>query len=264
MNKGFSKNDGGGEIATLLSNLPRVEAPGDFETRVKSRILNSQPESRSGRFAFLKLALPAGALAGLALFLLLSGFLSRDIEPIQVAEEKKNAPVIVPVPSENNGEPAGIASVTDPDERIARNEEVASTDKDTSHPSGNLNTVRRSTKADGGSIDLGANLPERPVLPRGFDPDQKQHSNQGVRSAVKVPVANVLSFVGLNAEFRQGGWYVNSVVDQSPAQRIGIRAGDMIEAFNELRLDRSTAFTGGIELKTVRVRRGGEVVNLRF
>ncbi len=261
MNEGFSSNDSGGEITTLLSNLPRVEAPGDFETRVRSRIVNANPQTAGGPFAFLKLAIPAGALAVLALFLFFSGFMSQEIEPVQVTEDKRNAPVIVPIPSENVGDPAGIAAVSGQGERTARNGEVAATEKDPSRSQGNVNSRR---KADDGSYDIGAGPAKRPVTPRGIDPDKTPQTSQHVPDTAKVPVANVLAFVGLNAEFRQGGWYVNSVVDNSPAQRAGVKAGDVIEAFNETKLDSYTSFAGGIELKNVRVRRGGEVVNLRF
>src|SRR5688572_15632648 len=77
------------QVVRLLGSLKRVNAPENFESRVKARLSAAPTPARN--FGFLKLAVPAGALAALALFLLLSGYLGREMPStdVVVAEEKQ-------------------------------------------------------------------------------------------------------------------------------------------------------------------------------
>src|SRR5687767_11679563 len=76
------------QVVRLLSGLNRVNAPENFESRVKARLSDAPTQSSS--FGFLKLAVPAAGLAALALFLFLSGYVAREMPStdVVVAEEK--------------------------------------------------------------------------------------------------------------------------------------------------------------------------------
>src|SRR5687768_14160978 len=87
------------QVVKLLGGLKRVNAPENFESRVKARLSAAQTSSRN--LGFLKLAVPAGALAALALFLLLSGYLGREMSSADfvVADEKPEVQTGIPGPS---------------------------------------------------------------------------------------------------------------------------------------------------------------------
>jgi len=43
-----------------------------------------------------------------------------------------------------------------------------------------------------------------------------------------------------------------------------VKAGDIIEALNEVKVTPSSSFPSGVALKTIRVRRNGKSVDLKF
>ena len=83
-------------IKNLLGALKRVQAPDNFEFGVKARIAKGAPKESASPFAFLKIAVPAAALASLAAFLYVSGFMSGEIPSVQVVEQPARHEVVKP------------------------------------------------------------------------------------------------------------------------------------------------------------------------
>jgi S1-C subfamily serine protease len=73
-------------------------------------------------------------------------------------------------------------------------------------------------------------------------------------------VQKVLELAGISAEFQGDRCVANSVT--GPAERLGVKGGDIILTVNDVSIKPSTTFEEGVELKNVRVKRAGR--NLRF
>ncbi|MEO6654475.1 MAG: PDZ domain-containing protein, partial [Pyrinomonadaceae bacterium] len=84
--------------------------------------------------------------------------------------------------------------------------------------------------------------------PKGFDRD------------VQIPAKDILTLIGVNAEFAGAEWKAGSVVRDSIAERSGIKKGDVIDAVNDQSLTEKTLFGNRFNIKILRVRRDGKSV----
>jgi S1-C subfamily serine protease len=75
---------------------------------------------------------------------------------------------------------------------------------------------------------------------------------------------DALSSMGVDANYAGLSWTVGGVRQNSPAERSGLKAGDVIEAVNERPLAEKTAFESKFSGKTVRVRRDGKVIRIQL
>ena len=225
-------------ITNLLGGLKRIEAPENFEFGVKARIAKGEPKESASPFAFLKIAVPTAALAGLATFLYVSGFMSGDIPTVQVVEQttKPEAVAKATVHTEDmaSKEPDAVSN--------ARETQIASarTNGATNKTRGAVDSVKQ--RNGGGSIDQTLN-PLRPIRR-------------------VVPVQRVLESAGIDAEFQGDRCVAKSVT--GPAERLGVKGGDVILTVNDVSIKPSTTFEEGIELKSVRVKRAGRNLRLSF
>ena len=104
------------------------------------------------------------------------------------------------------------------------------------------------SKGVGGSMDQSSN-PAPPIQPR---------SGRAGRAD------EVLSMVGINTALRNDRFVANSVAGGSPAERIGVKNGDVILTLNDIPMLKSTTIKGAIELKSIRVDRAGRNIKLTY
>ncbi len=247
------------KISALLSALPRVNAPANFEHSVKARIARNLPRAGFAWPAFLKLAVPTGALAALAFVLYLSGFLSQELAPAEVVTETKTqSEARGQTFAAENGRPGAteLGPNVAAQPPVQNSENTLARANKSSAPSSGVNSSNGK-----GSFDIASNAAERDKLPKGLDANRRP-AIPAPRTSV--PAINILRFAGVQADSGFGGWKVTAVVESSPAERAGVKAGDVIEAVNDTSLIRVTTLPGGVELKTIRVRRDGKSLTLRF
>jgi membrane-associated protease RseP (regulator of RpoE activity) len=72
----------------------------------------------------------------------------------------------------------------------------------------------------------------------------------------------ILSILGVDAVYENGGWKVESVTANSIAAKAGVRTGDVIEAVNDIALSNSSVFLRSFSAERLRVRRGSARVTL--
>ncbi|MGQ0543393.1 MAG: hypothetical protein ACT4O9_16350 [Blastocatellia bacterium] len=249
-------------IAGQLRGLRRVEAPQDFDMRLKARFANHRP-SNDGvfpRLIFMKFALPAIVLAAFGIFLFSASIFGPDISVPPVVTE---APRDVSQPAFSNEQMAS-----------AENSQKPSTEPNTSRePSSNLMAEKRNERPrdrkdgnGGGSVDMTVRGTEKPVLPSGIDPERDANTNRpaGFDGAGVLPAKDMLSFLGIKAELEAGKWRVKSVSDTSTAGRSGVMADDVIEAVDNTPLDGGTRLRGGESIRTLVIRRNGETVRINL
>ncbi len=253
--------DSDNRVASMLSALPRVNAPENFEFGVKAKIAARKDVQGGVRIVpFLKVAAPLCLLLVFGAFFLFYGPTGDTNVPEVVQNPSVPAAPIArtaseqPVP-EQSVPPAPLVSVLGPraDDELAQAQTTAARAVE---PVRKTQTSRRSVnisadvRTSGGSIDrtLGsANTISPPGLGGGT-----------------IPVADVFGIIGVQADFVGGTWKVSSSKENSMAQRAGIAAGDVIEAIDGRPLAEKTTFKGSITPTSVRVKRDGKQVELKL
>jgi hypothetical protein len=261
------------KVVRLLGGLKRVTAPENFESRVKARLSDAPPQS--GSLGFLKLALPTAALAALALFLLLSGYIGPEMPStgeVVTDEKQKETRAAQPVTPENK-DPAVPNEVSRPSKDFRAGDipqtqppALVNSSPDAVNSSQGVKNRKGSFGAQSYDIGSGVNSPEV-ILPRGFSPKSRPGTDANSEKEMRRPsiaASDLLRYTGVSMDLRGNEWVVSSIVQKSPAERIGLKVGDVIVSLNDIRIGKASAFPSGVDLKTIRVRRGGGMVDLKF
>jgi len=246
------------QVAKMLGGLKRVNAPANFEGRVLARIAGIEKPKNAWAFGILKIGVPIAALGALALFFYLANYSS--IKPTDVVVEANaypkpvRSPIVDPVPS--NAVPPSSDKIL--------HDDIAGVNQPGVNTNTSLRPKKETTNRGGGSMDQGFNAAPQDKMPPGFNskPTQTDSGNRPVRPSV--PAVEILRYAGVQSEARANQLVANSVVASSPAEKWGVKAGDIIEALNEVKVSPSSSFPSGVALKTIRVRRNGKSVNLKF
>lgn len=249
-----------GRIVDLLAGLPRVAAPADFDVRVRARIAKGKTEARRG------FRLPAAVAYGVGLGVVLVAFglfgvfwmYSGDAEGVPAvatvdhsgqAENTSNVVISKEPPSPVSNDTVAAArtpvpSATDPSPAV----EVKPDKKVAQTPEIKPDSAQRRA---------------RTIYPKGIDPNLviTPQANAAERGK-PIQVKELLSFLGVNASFAEGGWRVDSVSANSTAGRLGLKAGDVITAINDQAINENTSFAGSFSGKSLQIRRNGQNIHV--
>ena len=244
-------------VRSLLGGLKRVEAPGDFDFRVKARIASGRPADRSASWlpALAKLSVP------LAVLLLIGGFFGYNA--LYPTNNVAVAPVVetqsvLPVPDRKPVEPVAAPS----NEVVAKVNETkpAVTDEIiAAKPTEKriVPAVPSNRQPGGGSVDRASRI-STSITPKDPDPNGTNLPKDMNRSA-GVSARDVLSRIGVGVD---PSGKVGSVKANSVADRSGLKAGDVVEAIDGQGLTQTTTLENKSTVKSVRVRRGGTTVQI--
>lgn len=216
-------------VAEALKALPRVDAPGDFEMRVKARIAEEQSDSKPRILGLPRFALAFTALVvivtGVAIFVIVrkgadevagSSDLEKAVPPI--ASEAPTAPLV-------NGSSNKI--------------EVARTEANSSENS--AGGVREEAAKQAETIDLG-NKSKQPVAGQ---------------SAETVGVTDAMLSIGAEVSFEGGAWVVRDVRGAGRALSSGLKKGDAVFAVDGITLARETRLESPFAGRMLLVKRPG-------
>lgn len=252
------------QIAEMLSSLKRVDAPTNFDIRVRARIARGAKVSATSWTTNL---VRVGALATVAAVIAVGGYFAfnsintghNDVPAVAEVQPQTQNP-IVEQPSSNitTSESSNPTVVKPSNELVAQNDVPTNGNAKTNGPN---STEDRAT---GGSTELAVRESQK-IFPRGVDPNAKAPANaKGVNPNARVSVSQILEFIGVNATWAGGGWRVDSVESSNIAGRSGIKTGDVIEAVNDQPVNERTTFGANFSGKSVRVRRDGVSVQIDF
>ncbi|HEV7700731.1 MAG TPA: hypothetical protein VGO43_10925 [Pyrinomonadaceae bacterium] len=233
-------------IAELVGSLKRVEAPGDFETRVRARIASADKGEHGAWTPFLiaRIAVPAVLLIAIGGYFGFYALRSNRVDTSTQATAIEEPAVITGTNMTDTAAPL-TPTAANPQATNTLAQTIPSTDK---RP---LSVGSKNSNIGGGSIDQ-ASKGSTAIFPRGLDP------NAGV------PIASVLEMIGVDAKWDGRSWRVNSVAAGNVGERSGIKAGDVIEAVNDRRVDAKTVFVGSFTSRSLLVRRDGKPIELTF
>ncbi|MFZ1700286.1 MAG: hypothetical protein WBO10_11065 [Pyrinomonadaceae bacterium] len=243
-------------VAAMLGALKRVEAPGDFDVRVRARIAQGRPsETRS---SWMPTLVRIGAPA--TLLLLVAGYFGynalyqqaqMDVPVVAVAEtaapqsampEPKATEVAASQPTVPVPQPT-IAKVEVKTPELASVAVVKKPEKITNS----------NTDTGGGSVDSALtvidSLESNAVPPA---------NNGGLPS--ELSVKDVLGRFGISSVSTGSGWRVESV--SGAAARAGVKAGDVVEAINGIPIGVNVMFAKTFVGNSLRVKRDGSVVHI--
>ena len=250
------------KVSAMLSALPRVEAPGNFEFRVKAGIANGS-RSRFPLFPFLKVAAPLALVLVVVTFGLFYYQRPGGTDVDQIDRVAMPVPVTVPVLSPAQSEPVSAPSSTaaDPTREVtgALAERTSAAPRRVKRTQG---VVGSSLDNDGGnSIDRIIH-PANVIMPPGFESanPQNRNANSTASPSANVPVREILDIFGIKGDFVDHGWRVRSVKENSQGSRAKIAPGDLIESIDGQPIGKDTKLRGGA--RTFTVRRDGKLITL--
>jgi len=245
------------EVSRLLSALPRVDAPSNFDFRVKAKIASGKrSKSWIERIPVaVRFALPTLLILVVGAYFYFSRVTSNDGSPAPQIEALAPAPV-------TNGSPADSSSQNNSN-LLAAKENPTSTPEQT-WP-GNSNRMVRppasglSGKPAGGSLVEAKDQPNTITRPGTQDKSRIPDDMAAVASSVK----RGLSQIGIaDTVYEGGGWKVVVVTNNSLAKRSGIVAGDIVTAIGKQQLSQNSIIHNVADQLTVR--RGGKTVNINL
>lgn len=243
-------------VSRLLSDLKRVDAPGDFEFRVRAGIAERRESSvgRSWLPGGLKVAVPT------ALLLMVGGYVGIGSLYSPASDQAAVAPphtVEAAPPAETRAvvqEPIEAAPAVNTERFVALNA--------TPRPIEAVNRLVAAVPEKSG--------PERPPANRGGSYDEAIREGQSISlfnadpnagpNPGKLSVKSVLGNMGISASLGAAGWVVISA--SGAALRSGVKAGDVIEAVNGQPVGRGTSFNSSFNGSSLRVRRDGKSVQI--
>jgi len=238
------------KVREMCCSLKKIDAPKDFDFKLKARIANTKPHDFQPRFRFaFRYAMPA-----LALFLVLGllayngGFWSSNDNKI-IAESSFGAT--------NSALPQNtmVSNFSPPEQKTDENLAVLPSNQsfpklpektqvaDNIPPIPKKDLRENKQNSNGGSKDFGftRDIPKQP----NFNSNPVLPNPQNNEKSSPMPVKDVLSIMGVNANFENGKWTVKSVVANGLGEASGIKENDIIEAIDDQLLSAET-----INLKT--------------
>ena len=249
-------------VSELLHGLKRVDAPANFDSRVRSRIADGEAKTSAG-WAGFPVPVYVASLAVLllvgSLFLLREFYWNGKPDVPAVADVKK--PPTAPKGTSMNSQPQpGSNSIPAPSNTSSAPEVAGS-------PTSILPFNKRNPNLDrltpGGSKDstLGSADPQNP---RGFDLTGPKVSTTDPRGRSSIPVTMFLNALGIDAAFHGQELRITSVRGGSPADKSGVKSGDIIDAIGDTKITPTTSFGPRIEAKSITVIRAGQSIKIKF
>lgn len=253
-------------VAGLLDSLPRVEAPKDFDFRVKARIAAGQPARVSWFPMAARVAVPLGLVLSVGGYFGYQSVYPPASNDIVSVANTSNSSFVQPQPSievsASNSIPSLPADTIAAEKMVVRPPAVDNTVVSSANPTQVRTAGRPGVSGDrrGGSFDI-SHSDSTKVYPKGVDPRRRvlvtprEFEQPGAISA-----KDVLTQFGADVVYSGSGWRVAAVKDNSAAQKAGLKSGDLVEAINDQPLNEKTSFKGQFSGKSMRLKRDGATV----
>jgi hypothetical protein len=251
------------KLSALLGGLKRVEAPKDFDFKLKAKIAAVSPvdERKSSFFPALRYVFPLFLVALLSGFAALRIFAPGDAPiPAQTLVENLQTPGTNEVVAANLQDNSTTDSAK-PDFNVnkaapimieapkaaANARQTLALVKSPEKRGGKQNVEPRN--GSGGSYDLGVKSPSSIDL-------GPNSPNSG--QSVKISIREMLSEIGVEVEFVGANCKVKSVREGTAARIANFQPGDLIEAIDDRKLTSETTFSDSFKGKVFRVVRAGK------
>jgi hypothetical protein len=253
------------KVQQMLGGLKRVEAPKDFDFRLKARIKSADPDKlKRGWFPLLRYAAPLALAVVVLAVLAANGLYSTDGNAVQVVERADRNPV------ENVDQP-GVPQPKETTVAVS----VSPAPVVENPPANSQTTNKKDLPALPKEPELAANAEkhknDKPQIDNnggGSRDDAQKNANvllpKGIGRNNSVQVKDVLSIIGIDADFSGSQWRVRSVGENSIAGNAGVKAGDVITAFDGNSLAGETIPSSKTINGNLTIVRGGEKMEIKL
>lgn len=256
------------KVRQLCGGLKRIDAPKNFDFRLKARIAAHQSQTvKSPVMAFLRYAAPLGLAVAIFGAVVSNNFYSVDNAAIpQLAGSFTEKP---------RSEPVSPLETKKPSEIVLRNN-GPSADFENETAKNSNPTLQFSTKSKnelgkifenpknirpnenrGDSRDLASTQP-RIITQQEFSSNKPLDSANNSTNPTSFSVKDILSAMGIAATFSGNGWKVQSVGQNSRAESSGVKPDDIIEAVNDIKIPTEMIRANSINLRKITVMRDGK------
>ncbi len=261
----------------MIDALEQVNAPNDFDFRVKARIANARPTDFQPRFLpALRYVLSAGIIV------LLVGFVAFNSSYFSNNQTAEQAKIIPPTAiAENNFSPRpseesqDVAKTTQPfnDEKPSISNLPANTEPPKFRKEKEYTTVKlplnqpsqipkTRVKEDLSGSRVSTFKSATVITPENLSPNQKIERMPNSENSILISIEQIEQFLGIETILENGNRKVKSVRENSSAARSGVKVGDVIEELNGKKLSDASLRTKTIEAKTLTVMRGAEKIEI--
>jgi hypothetical protein len=269
------------QVWMMIDNLRRVDAPNDFDFRVKARIANAKPVDFQPRFfPILRYVLPIGLVVlVLGVFAFNTSFFFGSNTAPQVAVSFSPTPSIAESPATVNfstPEPM-VATVNPPQPSPGENIVAESSNvKPTANEQGSqfiaANSTRRVQRESrrnasddfnngAGSRVIAGTLPSV-LVPEEFSSNKPVAPSMSAGNQNPITDVQILNFIGIETVSEKGGKRVKSVKPDSLAERSDVRVGDVIEAIDGKRIGEKPLLMETFESKKLTVVRAAKKIEI--
>ncbi len=256
-------------LTGLLSKLPGIQAPGDFQAGVRSRIASGRG-TLSPVWGVARILLPSAAMLLIAGFVVMnSGLLDSPEEKIEpVAEVKDNISIPdkdlvteigqerLPSIKSNSKEPVPIleSKAADYGKKVKQDPRTRQDER-----------LRRVRKNDSGGVQSLDQASEAAVVtnPPGLNPERVIKPTQRVPEK-PFTAKEILGALGVDAEWKAGKLVVKSVAASSIGDMSGIIAGDQIRSIDGRKVSAGTMSKGRVNGQIIKVRREGKEITINI
>ncbi|MEQ1645286.1 MAG: hypothetical protein ABL959_17685 [Pyrinomonadaceae bacterium] len=242
------------KVAAMLGTLKRVDAPADFDFRVRARIAQGRPaDARTSWFpTFARVAAPAVMLAAVGGYFGYNALYDTGTVNVPVVADSSPvaiAPVVIPTSNEIAPALSATTDVAVAKPPVNTEETVAGTPKK-DVPA----VVKKPETPEGGSVDMALRETNRPgnVVSTG--------NSSPVIPTSTLSVREVFSAMGIRASLSASGWRVGSASGRAAAA--GLKAGDIIETVNGKAVGANTVFDEKFSGNTLRIKRDGATIQI--
>lgn len=272
---------GDAKISALLGDLKRVDVPPDFDFRLKARIARAEANDyRPSTFLpVLRYVLPLGLVILVSAFVVFNGVYFADEQSVpQIAEKQSQHPpleiisdktdaVISSYANENISPPPAKAETAGIPNSVRiqdRNKQSSANSSFAAAASGRKPKAKIfPDKEDTSGSHTSAFTPETKITtPPGINPNRAVQTSPNPESGKSLTAKEVLSQLGIEAVFTNENWKVKSVVQNSLAERSGVKPGDAVEAIDGERLTDKPLKSRTIEGKNLTIARGREKIEI--
>jgi hypothetical protein len=264
------------KVQKMLASLKQVEAPKDFEFRLKARIAKANPKAYQTnykrRFAY---ALPAFASIVVSTFVVLNMDFSGDRNRVSALPETSALSNFAPQNSSNELIALANTNVNKSAEVIPNADLNAQTGKDekprlpstaANFPQKPKNENRRETQKEnrGGGSLVQARTGATVFTPKGLDTNTNVAPPKDLNSEKPFTVEGLLSTLGVEVIAENGKWKVKNVSQNSTAERSGLKTDDIIETLDGRKLSSASLRDKKIEVKKLGVKRAGAQIEINL
>ena len=271
------------KLRKLIGTLKRIDAPKDFDFRLRGRIAKAKPSDFRPRFLpALRYVLPLSAILVIFAFVVLNGLYFPDSQAVSQVEEtvqpikvEQKSPAIAPfeqvtvsntVKDEKSvvevlpikQEPAKVEKDVKPS---VNETQFVSVKSPTVIPKKNLAVKEVKDDNGGGSRDSASSSPIN-ILPNGVNLNSTPQTPSNSENLPSLNAQEILSQFGIEASFTDASWKVKSFKKYSLAESSGVQIGDVVEAIDGEKLSDKPLRSKSIAGKKLTILRGAEKIEI--